>query len=80
MNYIDLLASFAVAAIAFWTPLNAVSLMLAFAGCVLSFLGKGENQMSSRIQTVSQGISGTERPGSWIPASVGTIVTQKCRV
>ena len=59
-----LLASFVVASIAFWYPLDAVSLMLAFASCVLCYVDKGETNMSSRINAVSQGICGTERPSS----------------
>ena len=69
-----MLTSFVVASIAFWYPLNAVSLMLAFAGCVLCFIDKGEDHMSSRINTVSQGICETERPiqehsNAWVPRS-----------
>ena len=51
-------ASFVVAAISFWYPLNTVSLLLAFA----AIIAEGERAMSSRIKRVSQGICETERP------------------
>ena len=59
-----MLASFVVASIAFWHPLNTVSLMLAFASLVLCFVSEGGTIMSRRIDMVSQGICGTERPDS----------------
>lgn len=74
-----LLTSFVVASIAFWYPLNAVSLMLAFASCVLCYIDTEGTNMSSRITKVSQGICGTERPDSggrnaWYNA------TRECKV
>ena len=46
-----LLASFVVASIAFLYPLNALSLMLAFASLVLSFVDKGDQDMDKKINT-----------------------------
>ena len=58
-----LLTSLVVASVAFWYPLNSVSLMLAIASCVLNYLDcKEEQKMGKRMQMVSQGICGTERP------------------
>lgn len=57
-----MLISFVVAAISFWYPLNCLSLLLAFAGCLFDLFNKEECTMRKKLATVSQGINGTERP------------------
>lgn len=74
-----MLASLVVATIAFWCPLDAVSLMLAFASCVLCYIDKGENNMSSRINQVSQGICETEQLSSGVKNNVEHIAHKSVR-
>ena len=74
-----LLASFVVASIAFLYPLNALSLMLAFASLVLSFVNKGDQDMDKKIATVSQGICGTERP-DLVRGCMEQMQLRKCKI
>lgn len=57
-----MLTSFVVAVIAFWCPLNWLSLLLAFASIMVGTTNDWEEcAMSKKLEMVSLGISGTER-------------------
>lgn len=57
-----MLMSLCVAIASFWLPLNGLSLMLAFASCVLNYVLSAQegDEMSKRGTMVGEGIGGME--------------------
>ena len=53
-----LIASFVVAVMAFWFPVDLPSIVLATAGLTLEFFNRKGGSMGNKCLTVGQGISG----------------------